>query len=489
MQRLTHRTLVTALLLTAACEGKTPRPPARPTAAAPAPAPVSVQAPVIEPLPATPPPPPITIGMEDPFARMKPATLSQLYAGWKAVRHKQPAEARAAFHAVVLANPDNTAVRFEELKAAVAAGDHAAVPGLWTELLARDFVTYANRLDKSKEMAPLRSSSEWTKLVDIKAAMKAAYAKDLDKGFLFVARARPHDSPEFEDTDAAAIDLEQEVYHFDPSSKRIRRLTETGGHVIAMHREGGKLIVLTAKTLKKTDDTPAFSKPEATVLSLDTLDKTVPLTVDADAVSVQMCFSEKGEPILDVDAGRSALVLTVDGTGTSLVPVQEECSPTLATTTVEPRQISYSRPAPEGVALSDDGLQLTGIDADKPVRSASSIRAGALLWSPGKKRFSYTGDVDRCDKVDKGTPASNALFVWDSTKKKSARLVSSPAAYEMQWLDDDHLAYETRTPGSAKLVIHDFSGGPALTVKAPAGIGLYGMPTLPCTDSQVAMVE
>ena len=99
-------------------------------------------------------------------------------------------DARTAFAAVVAAHPDYTPARFQELKAAALGGHVADVPALWRELLARDFVAYAGRLDKPKDLAPLRASPEWARIKAQEASIKPAYAADLGKGLFFVARGR-----------------------------------------------------------------------------------------------------------------------------------------------------------------------------------------------------------------------------------------------------------------------------------------------------------
>jgi hypothetical protein len=488
MQPNTLRALTALLLFTGACDGKPKvtvqaRPPVPTPPVAPAPEP----RPVVVALPA-----PTPVGMEDPFGRSKQTTVNTLNAGYKAVRQKKPAEARAAFHAVVAAQPDHNAARFEELKAAVAEGDYAGVPELWRALLERDFIGYSEKLERAKDLAPLRASRAWADVQAIKSEVKARYTAGLDKGFLFVARLRPHGAPAFaEYSDTAALELEQEVYQFDPGTRRIKRLTETGGHVVAIHRQGAKVIVLTSKTLKKAEGGTAFSKPEASLLALDTLEKTGPLTIDGDARKVAMCFSPKGEPIWTVSGAVETKALTLDATGSTLVPLEEGCGATLATTTADPLKIAHHRPDPEGVTLSDDGLQVNGVDSDRPVRSDRAIRPGSLSWSPGKKRFAYAGAIEGCvpSGTDKKKAEPNALFVWDAVQKKAARVVAEPADYETEWLDDDHLAYEAHGSGPAKLTVQDFGGGTATVLKVPAGAGLHGLAALPCQDGSLALAR
>ena len=281
------------------------------------------------------------------------------------------------------------------------------------------------------------------------------------------------------ETGEVRLDLYQEVYHFDPDSQRIRRLSDLDGQVVAVHPDLDyrQLIVLSARTLRKVVGGAAFSKPEVTVISLDSLEPVGPLTIDADVVAMDMCFSDKGEPVWNVTAAGAgeARAFTLDATRTGLVPLEDGCTDTVATTTVDPMGVEHHRPDPDGVALSEDGLQLAGVDGERPVRALEAIRPGSFSWSPGRKRFVYTGSVDLCN------PASNSLFVWDAGRKQSARVAAAVASYETQWLDDDRLAYESGQGRAPKVTIHALSGStPPAVLKAPAGAGLFGLPTVGC---------
>ena len=92
--------------------------------------------------------------MEDPFARLTGDAAKSLKAGYKAMQAKKYDEARTAFAAVVSAAPDYSPARMQEIKAAVLGGHTADVPALWKDLLGRDFVAYAGRLDKPREFGP-----------------------------------------------------------------------------------------------------------------------------------------------------------------------------------------------------------------------------------------------------------------------------------------------------------------------------------------------
>jgi len=276
----------------------------------------------------------------------------------------------------------------------------------------------------------------------------------------------------------------------DPSTGRIRRLTDTGGRVVAIHPDAQRerLIVLSARALKRGEKGTSFDKPEASVLSLTTLERSGPYPIGTAALAVDLCFTPAGEPVWSVlgEDGTTETALTVDATGAVVVPIEGGCGEQLAITSVDPTHVVHTRPSPEGVALSDDGMSITGVDTDKPVRADLEIRAESLVWSPGKRRFAYAGSADRCElslKTDlKEKPAPNTLFVWDAESRKAARVKSAPTTYEVQWIDDNRLAYESGlVPG---VTIHDFAtGAEARRVKTTAG--LFGVPVLPCDNGEV----
>ncbi len=482
MNRVVVRTVFVGLIFAGAgCRPRTATPPVQPQV------PVVVTPPVPEVAPPPPPvaPPPQPVGMIDPFVRMNAGGVQTVDEGWKALRHKEYTEARAAFHAVVTAYPDKPAARFQELRAAALEGDFAAVPPLWKELLARDYVGYARRLDTGKEMAPLRASPQWKQIQTITAEMRGRYTAGLDRGVLFVARTHEATAPELAEGGETRVSLNQEAYHFDPVSQRIRRLSESGGQLVAIHPDTDlrQVILLSARSVKKAGGGVAFTRPEATMLSLRTLETVGPFAIEGDVMSVDMCFSAQGEPVWGVTMAGASEVrpLTVDATLTGLVPLAGACTEAVATTSVDPMGVEHYRPDPDGVALSEDGLQLTGIDGDRPLRAREVIRPGSFSWSPGHKRFVYTGSVDPC------APTPNGLFVWDGGNKKAMRLGSAVASYESVWLDDDHLAYESAMGRTPKVTVQDLSGGTAFTLKAPAGAALFGVPALACPGSEVAL--
>ena len=439
---------------------------------------------------------PDPLGMEEPFFNLGPTGWKTLKAGWRAMGKKQYGEARESFAAVVSAYPDHTEVRFQELRAAVLDGDFAAVPGLWRSLLARDFVGFSGRLDRSKEMAALRGSPVWAELQAIRTEAAGKHATGLDKGMLFVARGTSLEPELIEGGGEVKLQLGQEAFHFDPATRRMRRLTDTGGQVLGIQRdaEGKRLMLVTAGGMKKQDGQVLFTGVKATLLSLATGMRTGSFPIDGEPSAVELCFSDQDEPVWGLftngQAGnQSGKALTVESTGTTLVPHEQGCGTALATTRVSPTGVEHRRPAPEGIAVSGDGLQLSGVDEDRPVRAAQAIRPGSLGWSPGKKRFVYTGVLDRCQAhqqlVTGNKPSPNGVYVWDSADKKAERVKAAVAGVETQWLDDERLAYEVQKGGGSQLIIHDFRGeGAALTLDVPAGAALHGIPALPCPDGE-----
>ena len=435
---------------------------------------------------------PDPLGMEEPFFKLGPTGWKTLKGGWRAMGKRQYREAREAFAAVVSAYPDHTEVRFQELRAAVLEGDFAAVPGLWRSLLARDFVGFSGRLDRSKEMAPLRRSPVWAELQAIRSEAGRQHATGLDKGMLFVARGTSLEPEPMEGVGEVKLQLGQEAFHFDPASRRMRRLTDTGGQVLGIQRdgEGKRLMLVTAGAMKRQDGAVVFTQVKASLLSLETGLRTGSFAIEGEPAALELCFSDKDEPVWGVfSKAAEGKALTVESTGTALVAVEEGCGPGLATTRVSPTGVAHRRPAPEGIAVSADGLQLDGVDEDRPVRAAQAIHPGSLGWSPGKKRFVYTGVLDRCQAhqqlVSGSKPAPNGVYVWDSGDRKAERVKAAVAGVEAQWLDDDRLAYEVQKGGASQLVIHDFRGeGAALTLDVPAGAALHGIPALPCPDGE-----
>lgn len=496
MSRIKHSSFVfvSFMLGAAGCgpnktTGDKPATPSQPDKTAVAPTPPAVEPPAAP----TKQPPPVVepVGMEEPFFTLGPTGWRTLKSGWRSLAKRDYPAAREAFAAVVSAYPDHTEIRFQEVRAALLAGDLAAVPHLWRALLTRDYVGFAGRLDRSKEMAPLRASPAWAELQAVRAEAAKRHGSGLGKGMLFVARAHNDMVPVLEEGGQVKLQLGQEAFHFDPATKRMRKLTDSGGQILAIHRdvEGKRLMLLSGGNLKKQLGKLTFAQMRGSLLSLETGERLGSFVIDGEPESVELCWSDKDEPIWSVrtaeTGGRS---LTVEATGTTLVTHDQGCGAAVAITKVSPTVVGHHRPLPEEVGLGGDGMQLTGVDGERPLRAAQIIRAGSLGWSPGKKRFVYTGQMDRCQAhqlvVAGGKPTPNAVYVWDTTEKKAERVKAAVAGVETRWLDDDHLVVEVQKGGAVpQITIHDLGGeGGALTLDAPSGAGLHGIPAMPCPD-------
>jgi hypothetical protein len=252
-------------------------------------------------------PPPI-IGMEDPFARLTGDVAKSLKAGYKAMQAKKYDEARTAFAAVVSAVPDYSPARMQEIKAAVLGGHTADVPALWKDLLGRDFVAYAGRLDKPRELAPLRAGPEWARIKAVETSVRSPYAADLGKGLFFIARSRDLGVSKA-GSDMIKLALNQELYQLDAAGKRYRRLTETEGRVFAYSvAPGQKAISFLVVTNVADTSTPAPQFSDASVGSIDltTLETTGPLRLGpagTKAATVVLGWTSQGDPVWTVSGG------------------------------------------------------------------------------------------------------------------------------------------------------------------------------------------
>jgi hypothetical protein len=398
---------------------------------------------------------PVGMAMTAAFEPLDAASAKNFRAGEAALRAKKFPAARELFHLVVAAHPDHGAARFQELRAAVLAGDLDHVRDLWRELLARDFVAHATKLDAGAEFASLRASPLGPDLVRIRDEVRTAYAHGLTRGVLFVARGGGAKPPLWN----------QEAYHFDPATGRVRRLTDTGGQVfgILADRAHARLALLLVQALEKNrgDSGWSFRSFKAGVLSLATLENIGPVEVPkrGRAVSaVDMCVSAKGAPIWATTAS-----YTFDPGGKRLVPAADTCAPGTGVQVTVNRGEKRRSPPP-------------GVPPE--IRGDGGARSVAMGWSPGKTRLVFAGDLDPCDASAR--PAENELRVWDAAGKKVAHLAKAFSFFEWDWLDDDHLAYETGPRSNPRIAVRELSTGKDTIVETRAGAGLVAVPTFTC---------
>jgi len=463
-----------------ACKRGAAPPPAAPDAGA-APARVEVR------LPAR------GVGMDDPFARMNAESVKALRAGYAALGAKRYDDARAAFGAVVAALPDHTGARFQQVRAAALAGRTADVAPLWGELLVRDFVAYRGRLDKPKDLGPLRASPEWAGLRAVEEAARAAYAAGLERGAFFLARTRPAGAEG--ELHEWSVDPGQEVFHLDLPTGRYRRLTDSGGEVFAMHVAPDRktLAVLLVTTLGRLPNgKTAFRDAQAELVDLRTLETSGPRAfgpVGSLAAEVTMCPSAAGEPLWVVSDGASPTpaAFAFDATGATLVRAAGAVCVPDAGTEAGPDGVRRLHPEDTRARLSDTGDLLRIEGAPAPLRLAFPVDPASLAWSPGGKRLVYAGLAPPCRPGGGATAGKqavrNELFLWEAGRKRPARIATGGSRFESAWLDDDHLLYEVGAADTnARLYLYDVAAARAAPLKARVGAVLYGQPAAACDE-------
>ncbi len=434
--------------------------------------------------------PPPVVGMEDPFVRLTGDASKSLNAGYKAMSAKKYDDARAAFAAAVAAHPDYTPGRFQELKAATLGGHVADVPALWRELLARDFVAYAGRLDKPKDLAPLRASPEWASIKAQEASIKAAYAADLGKGLFFVARGR--DVAMKPGAQAMSkIDLSQEVYQVDVTSKRYRRLTDTEGRVFAFSLSPGNKalsFLVVAGVAEPSTATPRFADVSAGVIDLATLETVGPLRLGAPGTkvgAVVLAWSKDGDPVWITRAGpepgEDETSYALDATRTAAVVVGLSGAVPGNRTTATPSSVTTSDVVADMVTVSDDRKTLQIVDEDRTLRATRALDPTSVRWSPAGKRLVYAGAFDECKATAAGGKAEkNELYLWERGKKSAARVAAAPALFRSAWIDDDRLVYQSGAGKQTRIHVYQPATRADLVLKSRAGSALWGFGAVVC---------
>jgi hypothetical protein len=434
-------------------------------------------------------PPPI-VGMEDPFVRLTGDSAKSLNAGYKAMSAKKYDEARTAFAAVVAAHPDYAPGRFQEVKAAALGGHAADVPALWRELLARDFVAYTGRLDKPKDLAPLRASPEWARIKAQEASIKAAYAADLGKGLFFVARGR--DVAMKPGAQAISkIDLSQEVYQVDVTSKRYRRLTDTEGRVFAFSLSPGNKalsFLVVAGIAEPSSPTPRFADVSAGVIDLATLETTGPLRLGAPGTkvgAVVLAWSKDGDPVWITRAGpepgEDETSYALDATRTAAVVVSLSGAVPGNRTTATPSSVVTADEVADMVTVSDDRKSLQIVDEDRTLRATRALDPASLRWSPAGKRLIYAGAFDECKGTATGAKSDkNELYLWERGKKSAARVAAAPAVFRGAWIDDERLVYQSGAGKQSRIHVYQPATRADVVLKSRAGSALWGFGAVVC---------
>ncbi len=427
---------------------------------------------------------PAPAGMKAPFEPRTSALTKTFAAGVQAFRAKKYSAAEQLFHQVVVARPDDTAARYQELRAIVHADPDADLREPLRALLVRDFVAYDHRLRTGKDFAPLWASPRAGELEAIRAAARAAYADRLAEGAFFVARNRAAEPGGHDETGKSALALHQEVYAFDPASGLVRRLSETGGDVagIKVDRAAKLLVMLIVNELVPTEaeTTLSFAAVSAQTLSLQTLDATGPvaLPIGASVTTVILCTTARREGRWIV--GRTTYAL--DANKRKAVAVgKDDCAP--ARVSVTPERGSFLR-RPE--SLADAGVVNLSVDGgSRPIKLTELARSASVGWSPGRSRLAFARPLDPCRLQVSGWPSAdmNSLDVWDRTLARTVRLATAFSFFAWDWIDDDHLVYEGGGPKDNKIVVHDFRAQTDAVLEVPSGAGLAAVPSFDCAPA------
>jgi hypothetical protein len=431
--------------------------------------------------------PPPVVGMDDPFTRLNADAARSLKAGYKAMQAKKYDEARAAFAAVVSAAPDNSPARMQEIKAATLGGHMADVPALWKELLARDFVAFAGRLDKPKELAPLRGGPEWARIKALEASIKPAYAADLGKGLFFIARGRDLTVKPASDG-TVKTELNQELFQVDLGSKRYRRLSETEGRVfaysLAPERKAISFLIV-ASFADASGPAPQFFEPSVGAIDLATLETTGPVRLGPPgtrATEVVMGWSGQGDPIWIVRGPpNEETSYALDATRTAAVAVSVSGIIPTHRTTASPWSVSTSSLPPEQASLSEDQKSLQIADEGRTLRATRALDPETVRFAPAGRRLVYAGAFDECNPAR----GKNELYLWERGKKAAARIATAPSAFRLDWTDDDRLVYQAAAGKQSRIHVLEVATKTD-TVLKPRAAALVGFGAVVCPGAPPA---
>ena len=435
------------------------------------------------------------IGMVDPFAPPKGDAAKLVETGRIALKQHKAQVAIAALQNVVDDTPDWTPARWGLLRGLVMAERWDDAKKQWEELLARDFGGVAGKLDRGKEFEKLRASPEWAAFGALEARYRTAYARGLDKGFFFVARTRSAVEPTFAaGATETALALRQEIYHYDPDSKRFRRVIDADGRAFAISRapDAKGLLVLMAPTLHRENGLDSFVDPRVGTVDLGTLAAVGPFANKGRYDQVGLGTNRSGQPMFTfvVTSGATA-AYTIDTARTGLAQLQGDgVIPEGGETRAWPNQVAhFDDKAVPGVKIEDGATQFLIDGEAQPVMAARPLAQSSLNWSPTKTRLTYAGKLDACKILKGESKDKNELYVYDKTKHSAQRIAAAVSPFETLWLDDDRLVYEGGVGKDGKLHIYTFSSHADEALPTRHGAGLYGVPTLACEQAESGVDE
>ena len=232
-----------------------------------------------------------------------------------------------------------------------------------------------------------------------------------------------------------------------------------------------------------------FTALEAAAVSLDKLELAgpAPLPIEAPVEGATLCTSAQGEPLWVVKQNYS-----FDATRKAVVVVAEGCPPGTGMR-VTANRAERLRPDVGATTDATGESHLVPNGDGPPIRISRPKWLASVGWSPGKKRLAYAGKIDPCMAEPGVRSQQNEIYVWDAATKKATRLASAFSFFDWEWLDDDHLVYETGSQvgkaGQAgqigKVALHDFGTQSDTVVDTHAGAGLGAVADLTCVAPTV----
>jgi hypothetical protein len=297
------------------------------------------------------------------------------------------------------------------------------------------------------------------------AAALATYTEGLAPGgdsILMVARNetqpqgqsttanRPEGRPEGRD---------EELYAYQPSAGRYRRLSDTDGQLLGWIRTPGEaaVLLLVCSRSRAGAEGPVIVDPGVIRLDLTTLDQVGPLPLPS-AAEVSLTFDQAGDALAVVPSSPPALL---DFGALRL------------------------RPAPSGPASSADTL-LGWIGGARLTRSTASNRPGAVTTvlgravDPSTRQTSPGGwtavaePVTSCTITAGGSAAVGEVMVGAPTG--DARDIATVRdAIDLAWSGDDTLVYADGLARNAAVHVVDLSLGTTRPLGGRLGAGLHGI--------------
>ena len=287
------------------------------------------------------------------------------------------------------------------------------------------------------------------------------------------------------------IDLAQEVYQVDVTSKRYRRLTDTEGRVFAFSLSPGNKalsFLVVAGIAEPSSATPRFADVSAGVIDLATLETVGPLRLGAPGTkvgAVVLAWSKDGDPVWITRAGpepgEDETSYALDATRTAAVVVGLSGAVPGNRTTATPSSVTTSDVVADMVTVSDDRKTLQIVDEDRTLRATRALDPTSVRWSPAGKRLVYAGAFDECKATAAGgKPEKNELYVWERGKKSAARVAAAPALFRSAWIDDDRLVYQSGAGKQTRIHVYQPATRADLVLKSRAGSALWGFGAVVC---------